>query len=298
MSFIATANAVVHAGATPVFAEINPETFNLDPDDTATRIGPRTKAIMLVHQLGLPADLEAFTALAAAHDLILVEDAACALGSSYRTERIGTHSEYACFSFHPRKLITTGDGGMILTSSEATADALRRLRHHGMSVPDTVRHSSPKVIRESYPTIGFNARLTDIQAAVGIEQMRRLPDILARRRHLADLYDRALAGHPVIATPVVPDGVEWNVQTYTVRLKDFDAARRDLVMQSMLDQGIATRPGVMTAHREPAYVHLGVSLPVSETASDASLALPLFPAMTVEELEETVASIRRAVEII
>ncbi len=291
MSFIATTNAVVHAGATPVFAEVDPRTYNLDPEDAAARIGPRTKAILLVHQLGLPADIDAFQQLATERGLLLIEDAACALGSGYKGRKIGGHSQFVCFSFHPRKVITTGDGGMILTPSSEQAEHLRRLRHHGMDVSDAVRHSSATVIRESYVEMGFNARMTDIQAAVGVEQMRRLPSILARRRSLAGLYDRILGDHPRIETPFVPDWADWNVQTYTVRLRDVDAAGRDTIMQRLLDLGIATRPGVMTAHREPAYAVRGVTLPVSEAASDSSLALPLFSGLEELEAEETAASL-------
>lgn len=296
MSFIATANAVVHAGGVPVFAEVRPDTFNLDLDDVRSRITERTKAIVLVHQLGLPADIDGFAALAAEHSLVVVEDAACAIGSSYHGAPIGSHGELVCFSFHPRKLVTTGDGGMVLTSNEEHAARLRLLRQHGMSVSDTVRTSSRAVIRESYLEVAYNYRLTDIQAAMGIEQLRRLPAMVGRRQALAARYDAALAGHDVIRTPAVPVQATWNVQTYAVRLEGFDAERRDSVMQRLLDQGIATRHGVMTAHREPAYRDRPVSLPVSERASDSSLVLPLFTAMSDDEVDETVDALRRAVK--
>ncbi len=295
MSFIATANVVHHAGAVPVFAEVDPDTYNLDLDDAATRITPRTRAIILVHQLGLPADIDGFTRLAGDAGLVLIEDAACAIGSRYRGRPIGAHGSHVCFSFHPRKLITTGDGGMIVVRRSDQADLLRRLRQHGMSVPDTVRHASDRVVRESYQEVGYNYRLTDIQAAVGREQLRRLPALLVRRRELAARYDQALAGHSVIATPIVPDDCEWNVQTYTVRLAGFGADRRDGVMQAMLDRGIATRPGVMTAHREPAYAARGVSLPVSEEASDRSLVLPLFSQMVDRDVDQVVTALRESV---
>jgi dTDP-4-amino-4,6-dideoxygalactose transaminase len=296
MSYIATANAVVHAGATPIFAEVDPRTFNLDIVDVRRRIGPRTKAILLVHQLGLPADIDAFTALATRHGLRLIEDAACAIGSRYHGRPIGSHSELVCFSFHPRKIVTTGDGGMITTHSDALAARLRLLRHHGMSVPDTVRHAAAQVMRESYVEIGYNYRMTDIQAAVGIEQLKRLPDMLARRRVLAARYDQAFCNHSIIQPPFVPQGVEWNVQSYAVRLRGFDAKRRDAVMQDLLDAGIASRPGVMTAHREPAYREAAhVSLPVSEAASDGSLVLPLYGELTASEQNEVSTALCEAV---
>ncbi len=298
MSFIATANAVVHAGATPVFAEVDPVTFNLDPADTEARITPRTRAVMAAHQLGLPADIEGFTALAERHGLSFIEDAACAIGSTYHGAPIGSHSAFVCFSFHPRKLVTTGDGGMILTSSSEHAARLRRLRHHGMTVSDLDRHQASDIVRESYEEVGFNYRLTDLQAAVGIEQLRRLPGIVARRQELAAAYDTALGDHEVIGTPVVPVGVGWNVQTYAVRLEGFDAGRRDEVMRFLLHHGIATRSGVMTSHREPAYARNGavVSLPRSELASDTSLVLPLHGGMTEADCREVATALMRAVD--
>jgi perosamine synthetase len=296
MSFIATANAVVHAGAEPVFAEVEPDTFNLDLADVRARITPRTKAIVLVHQLGLPADIAGFTALAEENALKIVEDAACAIGSSHRGRRIGSHGELVCFSFHPRKLVTTGDGGMVLTSNKEHADRLRLLRQHGMSVNDRVRSSSTAVIRESYLEVAYNYRLTDIQAAMGIEQLRRLPAMVQRRQELAAMYDERLAGHPVVRTPVVPDEVSWNVQTYSVRLPGWSAEERDAVMQHMLDAGVASRAGVMTAHREPAYADVDVKLPFSEQASDSSLVMPLYTGMDESDVDECVAALLSAVE--
>lgn len=300
MSFIATANAVVHAGATPVFAEVDPVTFNLDLADTEARITPRTRAVMAAHQLGLPVDIEGFTALAQRHGLSFIEDAACAIGSTYHGAPIGSHSAFVCFSFHPRKLVTTGDGGMILTTSGEHAARLRRLRHHGMTVSDLDRHRATDIVRESYEEVGFNYRLTDLQAAVGIEQLRRLPGIVARRRELAAVYDAALGDHEVIGTPQVPVGIGWNVQTYAVRLAGFDANRRDAVMRLLLHDGIATRSGVMTAHREPAYARhgAGVSLPLSELASDTSIVLPLHGGMVEADCFEIATALMRAVDAV
>lgn len=296
MSFIATANAIVHAGASPVFAEVDPESFNLDIDDVRRHIGARTRAIILVHQLGLPADIDAFQQLARERGLQLIEDAACAIGSRYRDRLIGSHSELVCFSFHPRKLLTTGDGGMITTSSEQHAARLRLLRQHGMSIPDTVRNASSKILRESYVEVGYNYRMTDLQAAVGLAQVERLPAILKRRRELADRYDEAFRGHETILPVVVPTGSAWNVQSYPVRLRGFDAGSRDRLMQDLLDRGIATRPGVMTAHREPAYRHLGVSLPRSEAASDGSVILPLYSDLTTVDQDTVVEALTAAAQ--
>ncbi len=295
MSFIATANSVVHAGATPVFAEVEPDTFNLDLADVERRITPRTKAIILVHQLGLPADIDGCAALARRHGLQVIEDAACAIGSGYHGTPIGGHGKLVAFSFHPRKLVTTGDGGMILTSDAGYAERLRLLRQHGMSINDRVRNAATSVVREQYVEVAWNYRLTDIQAAMGIEQIRRLPAMVERRQALADRYDRALADHEVVRTPSRPADTYWNVQSYAIRLDGWDLAARDAVMQHLLDLGIASRPGVMTAHREPAYAGHSEPLPVSERASDTSLVLPLYTQMTDADVDECASALLDAV---
>jgi perosamine synthetase len=296
MSFIATVNSIVHSGATPVFAEVDPVTFNLDLVDVARRVTPRTRAIMLVHQLGLPADIAGFSRFAADRGLRLIEDAACALGSTYRGVPIGGHSELVCFSFHPRKVVTTGDGGMVLTNSAEAGARMRRLRHHGMSVSDLERHTAPGGASESYDEVGYNYRLTDVQAAIGIEQLRKLPDMIRGRRKLAQTYDHALRAHPLIETPSVPEGSEWNVQTYAVRLAGFTGEKRDAVMREMDAAGIDTRRGVMTAHREPAYAHMRISLPVSEKASDGSLVIPLHLGLTPADCEFVALTLAAAVD--
>jgi len=292
MSFIATANAIRHAGARPVFADVDARTYNLDPDAAAAAITPRTKAILVVHQIGLPADIDRFQALAAKHRLKIVEDAACALGSRYRGQPIGGHSEMACFSFHPRKLITTGEGGMITTNNADYAATLRLLRQHGMSVPDTVRHSASQVLTEAYLCVGYNYRMTDVQAAMGIEQMKRLDWILARRRELAARYSRALAGHPWLEPPYVPDYADFNYQSYSIQLTADAPMGRDALMQRLLDKQIATRRGIMLTHTEPAYAgHAASPLPQSESASAKSVLLPLYPQMTQTDQDLVIAAL-------
>ena len=285
MSYIATANAIVHSGATPVFADVNPETYNLDPDAAEAAITPRTRAIMPVHQIGMPADMDRFNEIGRKHGIKIFEDAACAIGSRYKGRLIGGHSEMACFSLHPRKIITTGDGGLITTNNSEYADRLRLLRQHGMSIPDTVRHGAKKVIIESYTEVGYNYRLTDVQAAIGIEQLKRLDWIVERRRAIASRYTAALAGHPWLRPPVEPHCATSNFQSYAVRLAaDAPISRNDL-MQCMLDRGIATRRGVMLSHREPAFASHLVSNDLSkcELASASSIILPLYPQMTDKE---------------
>jgi dTDP-4-amino-4,6-dideoxygalactose transaminase len=268
-----------------VFAEVDPHTYNLDPDAVEAALTPRTRAILVVHQIGLPAEVERFQALSARHGIAILEDAACALGSRYKGVSIGGHGQMACFSFHPRKVITTGEGGMITTDSDELAAHLRLLRQHGMSVPDTVRHAARQVITEEYVCVGYNYRLTDLQAAVGIEQMKRLDELIQQRRHLAARYTAALARHPWLEAPHVPAGAEPNFQSYAVRLRDDAPLGRDDLMQLLLDRGIATRRGVMLAHLEAPYAGNGraVRLPVSERASARSLLLPLYPRMTEAE---------------
>jgi perosamine synthetase len=300
-SFIATANVVRYCGATPVFVDVEPGTYNVDPRQLQAAAGPRTRAVLCVHQLGMPCDLEAIGAFARARSLALVEDAACAVGSEVRLgpawERIGRpHGDVACFSFHPRKLITTGDGGMITTCRAGLDAQFRRLRQHGMSVPDTVRHASPEVLIETHDEFGFNYRMTDIQAAVGREQLKRLPEMVARRRALAARYHERLAGCAAVRLPIEPEFARSNWQTYCVVLDDRLDQRA--VMQHMLDAGVATRRGVMCAHREGAYPagtwRATAALTTSERIQDHGVALPLFHDMTPDEQDVVVAALQAA----
>jgi dTDP-4-amino-4,6-dideoxygalactose transaminase len=300
-SYIATANAVSYCGATPVFVDIDSGGFNIDPALTEAAITARTRAILAVHQLGMPCDLAALVGISRRHGIPLIEDAACASGSEIlwggRWERIGRpHGDVACFSFHPRKVVSTGDGGM-LTTRHADWDArFRLLRQHAMSIPDTVRHASPQVIFESCPAVGYNYRLTDIQAAVGREQLRRLPQIVLARRLLAERYRAVLAhGAPAIGLPEEPDYARSNWQSYCVRLPEGRDQRT--VMQAMLDAGVATRRGVMCAHREEAYAaaERRFPLPCSEAAQDRCVILPLFPQMAEAEVDSVAAALAAAV---
>ena len=299
-TFIATANVVRQCGARPVFVDIDPRTFNLDPDRVADAIGPRTRAILCVHQMGMPCDLSRLVPMARAHGIPLIEDAACATGSEIcldgQWSPVGRpHGDAACFSFHPRKVITVGDGGMI-TTARADWDARFRLwRQHGMSVPDLARHGSARVIIEDYSVQGFNYRLTDVQAAIGRAQLARLPEIVARRRSLAATYREMLAAVPGAAAPAEPPAARSNWQSYCVRLADGIDQRA--VMQSMLDAGVATRRGIMCCHREGAHADLGpfTGLAESERAQDTCLLVPLFPQMTEAMQATVVAALDRAI---
>jgi perosamine synthetase len=296
-SFIATANAVRYCGATPVFVDIDPRTFNIDPARIELAITPRTRAILPVHQIGLPCDMEGVLEVAACHGLPVVEDAACAIGSELRFQgrwdRVGKpHGTVACFSFHPRKIVTTGDGGMLTTRDAELDRKFRLLRQHAMSVPDTVRHSAKQVIFEEYPEIGFNYRMTDIQAAVGRAQLRRLPDILARRRHMADRYAEAIAEIPGLEPPHIPDYARPNYQSYAVRVTPDYPLTRDELMQALLERGISTRRGIMNAHQEAAYAGEGCVLPHSEAARDSVVLLPLHTLMTDDDQEYVIDALR------
>lgn len=311
-SYIATANSIRYCGARPVFVDIDPATFNIDPLRIEEAISERTRAILCVHQMGMPCDLNAVVGVASQHQLAVVEDAACAVGSEILRngtwEKIGRpHGNVACFSFHPRKLLTTGDGGM-LTTSDAEIDRRFRLwRQHGMSVPDTVRHASPTVVFESYPELGFNYRLTDIQAAVGRKQLKRLPEAIVERRSIAARYRELLGDIAGLTLPAEPECARTNWQSFCVRLPERLVQRE--IMQAMLDEGIATRRGIMCAHREAAYRDPATwrcaqpqcpprqhcpNLMESEKAQDHGLILPLFSQMTEREQERVAGALRSA----
>lgn len=326
-SFIATANAIRHCGAEPVFVDIEPATFNMDPAALAKFLAVhcrkqndklyytggdrlsqgespfchcqqpsgRVAAILAVHQMGMPCDLQKILALAAPCHIPVVEDAACAIGSEVSFDQGGLwakigrpHSDAACFSFHPRKIITTGDGGM-LTTNDADLDAKFRLwRQHGMSISDAARHTSGQVIFEEYMTTGYNYRMTDIQAAIGIEQLKKLEGILVERRVVATRYRHLLDNIPGLVLPQEPRYARTNWQSYPVRLQDSNDGTQRGIMQFLQDNGIAVRRGIMNAHQEPPYMNGQWSLPASETARDQCLLLPLYNGLN-EETQRFVA---------
>jgi perosamine synthetase len=297
-SFIATANSIRYCGAVPIFVDIDPRTYNLDPQHVAEAVTPRTRAILAIHQMGMPCDLPSLLGVASRHGIALIEDAACAAGSEVRIDgqwqAIGRPlGDIACFSFHPRKVITTGDGGMLTTTNAEFGNAFRLLRQHGMSVPDTVRHDSPQVVFEDYLAIGYNYRMTDIQAAIGRKQLERLPELVSHRRVLAARYDELLGNIEGLLLPLEPEWARSNWQSYCVRLPD--RVGQKAVMQQLLDQGIATRRGIMCSHREPCYAEEKPrhDLRQSELAQDHAILLPLYAQMT-EEDQVTVANALRS----
>jgi dTDP-4-amino-4,6-dideoxygalactose transaminase len=298
-SFIATANAIAQCGATPIFVDVEPATFNMAPEAAAAAITEKTKAIVCVHQMGMPCDLEAIVALGRRSGIPVIEDAACAIGSEWLQGDVwrpigGPAADVACFSFHPRKVLTTGDGGMITTANPAWDRKFRLWRQHGMSVSDVARHGSARVVVEEYTVAGFNYRMTDVQAAIGREQLKRLPDLIARRRSLAEGYRARLADIPGVTPPPEPMGLRSNWQSYCVRLPE--TADQGTVMQAMLDKGIATRRGIMCAHLEPPYAEAPrrFALTESERARDHAILLPLYAGMTEADQDKVVDGLRDA----
>jgi len=296
LSFIATANAIAYIGASPVFIDIDNSTYNMDPECLEPSISPRTKAILVVHQIGLPSPLTEICRIATEHSLLVIEDAACAIGSEYNGHRIGSpHSSMACFSFHPRKILTTGEGGMITTADEKLAVRLRKLRQHAMSVSDLTRHASSQVVAESYDELGYNYRMTDLQAAVGLVQLQRLDDMLARRRQLAIRYSRRLSHLKWLALPCEPAACRHNFQSYMVRLKTNAPITRHRLMQELLERGVSTRRGIMAIHRESPYRDdkWNSRLPRTNEVTDSAIILPLFYTMQEEEQDYVIDCIER-----
>ncbi|WP_263357925.1 DegT/DnrJ/EryC1/StrS family aminotransferase [Acidicapsa ligni] len=294
LSFIATANAIACIGATPVFVDIDLSTYNLDPAAVEAHISTRTKAILAVHQIGLSAELNTLHLVAAKHGLKLIEDAACAIGSEYDGQLIGRPvGDIACFSFHPRKIMTTGEGGMITTRDADLAERLRRLRQHAMSMSDVTRHNAKQIAIETYDEIGFNFRMTDMQAAVGIAQLGRLDSMLDKRRSLAQRYSNALEHLSWLRVPYVPENCRHNYQSYMVLLIGEAAAQRDHIMQRLLERNISTRRAIMAIHREAPYRSASWedSLPQTSLVTDTGMILPLFHQMTEEDQDYVIEAI-------
>jgi dTDP-4-amino-4,6-dideoxygalactose transaminase len=305
LSFIATANAARYVGAQPVFADVDAATLNLTPATVGPHLTSRTRAVILVDQAGVPADLDSMRAVCEPRGIAVIEDAACAAGSVYRGRPVGAGASLAAFSFHPRKVITTGEGGMLVTPDGAVADRLRRLREHGMDVSAAQRHASAQPVIEHYLEVGFNYRMTDVQAAIGLVQLGKLERIVARRRALARRYQELLTEVPGLTTIIDPDYGATNYQSFWIVLPPGFPVSRNELLGMLADEGVAARRGVMAAHTEPAYAGPantgpantdcpGARLPVTERLSASSLILPLFHEMTEDEQDLVMSIIRRA----
>jgi dTDP-4-amino-4,6-dideoxygalactose transaminase len=275
LSFVATTNAVRHAGANPVFADVEAATGNLTAQTVEAAITPRTRLVIVVHQGGMPADVDAIAEVCEPFGVRILEDAACAIGSTYRGRPVGAGAELAAWSFHPRKLLTTGEGGMLTLADGDLAVRARRLREHGMSMSAADREAAGGPVIEQYLEVGFNYRMTDIQAAVGLVQLDRLAAVVARRRELAARYREQLAGVAGISLPEDPVHGTTNHQSFVVRLHT--PGIRNQVMAELAAEGVSARRGIMAAHLEPAWArHPRTDLPVTEELSANSLILPLY----------------------
>jgi perosamine synthetase len=284
-TFIATANAVRYTGATPVFIDVDPRTYNIDPDCIEAALTPRTKAIMPVHQIGLAADMDRINTIAHRHGLLVIEDAAPAIGVTYKHKRVGSLGNPTCFSFHPRKAITTGEGGMIVTDDDAYAERARILRAHGMSLSGLARHPATPMAIEEYHEVGYNYRMSDLHATVGIEQMKKLHCILTQRQQVAARYNEAFAHLDCVQLPFSSSEMPHSYQSYILQLRSHAPKTRDQVMRELLEVGVAARRGVMAIHLEPSYSLLfpHLRLPVTEAAARHTLLLPIYAAMTETE---------------
>ena len=290
-TFIASANAILYTGATVVFCEVDPRTFNADPADIERRITKKTKAIMPVDQIGLACDIAPINEIAKRHGVDVVEDAAPTIGGTYKGRRVGSNAHQTVFSFHPRKVITTGEGGMITTDDDALADRARKLRAHAMSVSDLDRHKADRPILEEYHDLGFNYRMTDIQASIGLVQIRRLEELLRIRVAKAERYTSELTGLK-LRTPHTPPYATHTYQSYCLDLDP--SIDRDDLMARLLQRGVSTRRGVMASHLEKVYRdRVGqVSLPITEEKARSTMLIPLFATMTDDEQTYVIESLR------
>lgn len=297
-TWISTANVVEHLGGKVIFCDIDPLTFNIDVSQIEGKITANTKAILPVHLFGLSADMRPINKLAKRYNLWVIEDAACGFGSRYHGEHVGTLGTTGCFSFHPRKAITTGEGGMITTSDSELAERIRCLRDHGATLSDLQRHLGTKpYLLADHPEAGYNQRMTDIQGALGSAQMDRAEAIVEERQKLARIYDHAFAGLDWLRTPSCPEGYSHGYQSYACMYRPREAnlsglstvnEARNSWMESLQQDGISTRPATHAVHMLSFYRNkYGLSptdFPNAYIANDCSISLPLFHGMT--ELEQ------------
>jgi dTDP-4-amino-4,6-dideoxygalactose transaminase len=296
LTYVATPNSVLYCGATPVFVDVDLRTFNIDPSQVEAKITPRTKAIMPVHEFGCAADIPRLVDIASARGLPVIEDGACATGTRHGGKHVGTFGRIGCFSFHPRKAITCGEGGMIVTDDEAIANHVEVLRSHGAGVSDLQRHQAGGGFQlPDFDEVGFNYRMTDIQAAIGVEQLKKLPWILAARQKRAARYTELLAGQKGLTLPETPANTEHAFQSY-VTLVDASHEERDRVALALQARGIATRQGTHAVHAlglyRKKYGLVPEDCPNAWKADQQSMTLPLYATMTDEEQDYVVAEIK------
>jgi perosamine synthetase len=295
-TWVATANVVVHCGATPVFVDILPHSYNLDPDAVAAALTPRTKAVIAVHLFGLTADMERLRAALPAH-VAIVEDAACAAGADYRGKPAGSLGALGCFSLHPRKSITCGEGGVVTTDDDRLAALVDTYRNHGASISEEVRHRGPKPYElPEFKVFGFNYRLTDVQAAIAAIQLQKLDRFIEERRVLAELYDARLQQFDWITAPSRPEGQTHALQAYVALVDESRApASRNAVLAHLQASGIGGRPGThsivgLEAYRRT-YGTDPANFPVSTMIEATSIALPLHNHMSETDVERVIAAL-------
>ena len=290
-TWIATPNAVAYTGATPVFCDIELATFNLDPAALEAAVSERTVGIVPVHLFGRLAPMDAVDAVARRHGLWVLEDAACAFGARRGETHAGGFGDAGCFSFHPRKSITTGEGGMVLTADAALADHVRRLRDHGGSRSDFARHGAPRSFDlAEYAELGFNYRMTDLQGALGLAQLDRADWLLGERARLAARYTEALADLDWLALPAVPEGETHGWQSYVT----LHAGDREPLMLALEAGGIATRAGTLAVHRTALYGQPADACPAATAAEERSIALPLYPGLGDAEQDQVIEALHAA----
>jgi perosamine synthetase len=291
-TFIATANAVVYTGAAPVFADIDRSTWNLDPDDVLERLTPRTKAVIVVHQFGLPAPMARYDELAH-RGIHVIEDAACVVGGTYDGRPVGSRGYTACWSFHPRKTISTGEGGMLTTDASVAAERARRLRSFGATISDRARHEARGVVFEEYRELGYNYRMTDVQAAIGLAQLTKLDRLLEARARVAARYDAAFGSMADVRVPARPADATHTYQTYGIQLLGRTAAERDAVLRALVARGISCRRGIPPLHLEPLYANRGrrPSLPCTEEVADSTILLPMFASLDDSQQARVIAAV-------
>jgi dTDP-4-amino-4,6-dideoxygalactose transaminase len=295
---MATADAIIHAGGIPVFADIERETFNIDPDHVAELVTEKTAAIMAVHQIGLPADIDSLEKIAKQHDLFIIEDGACSLGARYKGRYVGGLGNPTCFSFHPRKTITTGEGGMLLTNDEKKAEQARILRSHGVSVSDLVRHKALGTLQHEYVAAGFNYRFTDMQAAIGLVQMKKIDEIIRQRLDQAQYYNEQIAEIEDIKPPFVP---KYATHAYTSYLITVESSKveRDTLLDRLSKKGISCRKGIQPLYKEPYFRNTlrNYELPQTEYAARNTLFLPIFPGLKRSDQDYIIKSIKDSLKI-
>ena len=295
-TWVATANVIVYCGATPVFVDIDHTTFNIDPAQVAARVTPRTRAVIAVHLFGLCADMDALRK--AAPGIPIIEDAACAAGAAYNGKPAGGLGLAAAFSFHPRKSITTGEGGMVTTDDEGLAERVNMLRNHGVGTSEEIRHRGPKpFLLADFPLIGFNYRMTDLQGAVGLVQLGKLDRYIDERQRWAEFYARELAGMPWLRLPAAPQGRRHGWQSYVCLLDSRKAPKpRNTIMESLLQKGVHTRPGTHAVHMLSCYrERYGLKpddFPVARECDAWSMAIPLHNRMAAEDYAQVVRALR------